>query len=80
MECRILVPHPRIEPTPPALELQSLNLCTTREVPPFISFVSPILSHPFGSISSILALFSVPSSFKMVVAFDFPMSRFKFVK
>ena len=80
MEHRILGPHPGIEPTPPALELQSLNLCTTTEVPLFISFVSPISSHVFGPISSILALFSVPSSFKMVVALDFPTSRFKFVK
>ena len=32
--CEILVPQPGIEPTPPALEAQSLNHWTTREVPP----------------------------------------------
>lgn len=42
---------------------------------PFISFVSPIFSHPFSSISSILALFSVSSWFKMSVALGLPMSE-----
>ena len=32
--CGILVPQPGIEPAPPALEAQSLNHWTTREVPP----------------------------------------------
>ena len=31
--CRILVPQPGIKPTPPAVETQSPNHCTTREVP-----------------------------------------------
>ena len=31
--CGILVPHPGIEPTPPAVEVQSLNRWTAREVP-----------------------------------------------
>ena len=31
--CRILVPQPGIEPTPPTVEVQSLNHWTTREVP-----------------------------------------------
>ena len=31
--CGILVPRPGIEPTPPALEAQSLNHWTAREVP-----------------------------------------------
>ena len=30
---RILVPRPGIEPAPPAVEAQSLNCWTTREVP-----------------------------------------------
>ena len=30
--CRILVPPPGIKPTPPALEVQSLNHWTTRQV------------------------------------------------
>ena len=30
--CRILVPWPGIEPVSPAVEAQSLNLCTSREV------------------------------------------------
>ena len=33
MACRILVPRPGIEPTPPAVEAWSLNHWTTREVP-----------------------------------------------
>ena len=33
MECGILVPQPGIEPTPPAVEAQSLNHWTTSEVP-----------------------------------------------
>ena len=32
--CRILVPRPGIKPTPPAVEAQSLNHWTTREVCP----------------------------------------------
>ena len=31
--CRTLVPHPGIEPTPPAVEAQSPNHWTTREFP-----------------------------------------------
>ena len=31
--CRILVPQPGIEPSPPAVEAQSLNYWTAREVP-----------------------------------------------
>ena len=31
--CRILAPRPGIEPVPPAVEAQSLNHWTTREVP-----------------------------------------------
>ena len=31
--CEILAPQPGIEPEPPALEVQSLNHWTTREVP-----------------------------------------------
>ena len=31
--CRILVPLPGIKPAPPAVEAQSLNHGTTREVP-----------------------------------------------
>ena len=33
MPCGLLVPRPGIEPTPPALEAQSLNQWTAREVP-----------------------------------------------
>ena len=35
--CGILVPRPEIEPVPPALESQSLNHWTPREVPPSYS-------------------------------------------
>ena len=33
MACEILFPQPGIEPAPPAVEAQSLNHCTAREVP-----------------------------------------------
>ena len=36
--CRILVPGPGIEPTPPAVEAWSLNSWTTREVLFLLSF------------------------------------------
>ena len=36
--CGILVPQPGIKPTPPALEMQSLNHWTNREVPWGCSF------------------------------------------
>ena len=36
MACSILVPQPGIKPVPPALEAQSLNHWTTREVPNFL--------------------------------------------
>jgi len=32
-ECRIFVPQPEIKPVPPAVEAQSPNLWTAREVP-----------------------------------------------
>ena len=37
MACGILVPQPGIEPTPPAVEAQSRNHWTAREVPPFLN-------------------------------------------
>ena len=36
--CGILVPHPGIEPVPPALEAWSLNHWTAREVPAWKNF------------------------------------------
>ena len=36
--CGILVPRPGIEPVPPAVETQSLNHWTTREVPRWYTF------------------------------------------
>ena len=38
MACGILVPQPGIEPTPPAVEAQSLTHWTAREVPKKIFF------------------------------------------
>ena len=38
MACRILVPHPGIELSAPALKVQSLNYQTTREVLRFLIF------------------------------------------
>ena len=34
----IIIPQPGMEPTPPALEMQSLNHQTTGKVPPVTSF------------------------------------------
>ena len=39
MACGILVPQPGIKPMPPALEAQSLNHWTTREVLLFLIFL-----------------------------------------
>ena len=39
MACRILVPQPGIEPTPPILKAQSFNCWTIREVPTLGSFL-----------------------------------------
>ena len=36
--CRILVPQPGIEPTPPVVEVQNLNHWATREFPGLILF------------------------------------------
>ena len=41
--CGILVPRPGIEPVPPAVEVQSLNHWTAREVPGFTYLKSRIL-------------------------------------
>ena len=44
--CGILVPQPGIKPAPPALEAQSLNHWTTREIPgstPFCLSIYPLL-------------------------------------
>ena len=40
MARRILVPQPGIEPLLPAVEAQSLNHCTAREIPTCSSFLS----------------------------------------
>ena len=37
--CGILVPQPRLKPAPPALEAQSLNPWTAREVPQILNKV-----------------------------------------
>lgn len=36
--CGVLVPQPGVEPAPPAVEVQSLNHWTTKEVPDFTVF------------------------------------------
>ena len=38
-----LLPWPRMEPGPPALEVQSFSYWTTREVPSFMLLMSPML-------------------------------------
>ena len=47
--CRIIVPRPGIEPTPPEVEAWSLNHWTDREVPTILSVPS---SHPIWSLYS----------------------------
>ena len=43
--CRILVPRPEVEPTPPAMKAQGLNHRITREVlPPAQVFILPDLT------------------------------------
>ena len=44
----ILVPQPGVEPAPPALEAQSLNHWTTREVPTLLCVIKYAISrnHP----------------------------------
>ena len=42
--CRILVPQPGIEPKPPAVEAQSLNHWTSREVLHFFSAILAIVA------------------------------------
>ena len=46
--CRILVPQPGIEPAPPAVQVQSLNPWTAREVPPIVKipFVAGVPQPP----------------------------------
>ena len=48
MACRILVPRPGIEPMPPAVEAQSPNHWTAREVPVLRYFYEDaFLSAPY---------------------------------
>ena len=44
-KCRILAPWSGIELVPPAVEAQSPNHWTTREVPPHLFYASAILNH-----------------------------------
>ena len=50
--CRILVPQPRIEPTPPAVEVQSLNHWTIRKVPHFILDALMLKRHHWKGFSN----------------------------
>ena len=52
--CGILVPRPGIEPASPALEAQSLNPLTAREVPSAFFIVQ--LSHPYMTPGKTIAL------------------------
>ena len=60
--CGILVPQPGIEPVPLALEEQSLNHWTTREVPELDTFDSSVFKHYLLSASPSSQL-SLSSSF-----------------
>ena len=46
--CGILVPQPGIEPVPPALEVQSLNYRSAKEVPSLL-FLYSVLGIPYTS-------------------------------
>ena len=48
MACGILVPWPGIEPTPPAVEVQSLHHWTAREVPSLFLHSSPVMDWSFN--------------------------------
>ena len=50
--CRILVTPPRIEPTPPAVEVQILNHWTTRKVPDFILDAQMLKRHHWKGFSN----------------------------
>ena len=73
--CRILVPRPGTEPVPPAVEAQSLNHWTTREVPSRV-----LTTGPPGKCrpSSLKAEFSLAGGrgsqrFKAQEGFDVPL-------
>ena len=51
--CRILVPRPGIEPTPPAVEVRSLNHWTAREFPPLLHYVSTWRSFHSGCLACV---------------------------
>ena len=67
--CGILAPRPGMEPVPPAVEAQSLNHWTTREVPSYFQLnLSFIISKVFLCLSyaiplqvSFFILFTCPS-------------------
>ena len=50
--CGILFPQPGIEPTPPAVEGQSLNPWTTREVPELRFYLEASVVGPGATLSS----------------------------
>ena len=52
--CRILVPWPGIEPVSPAVEAQSLNLCTSREVSLWVLFCFFFNTKAFSDYNHIL--------------------------
>ena len=45
MTCRMLAPRPGVKPALPAVEAQSLNHWTTREVPTGIKILNKILAN-----------------------------------
>ena len=75
MACGILVPWPGIKPVPPAMEAQSLNHWTTREVPNLSVLISNMVTiHKYNLLSKstveilnfhICCIHAPPPSFKL---------------
>ena len=66
--CGILVPGPRIEPVPSAVEAQSPNHWTSREVPPLTLLIFHAdLCAVFGTSGTLLLLYELQSVYFSVV-------------
>ena len=66
MACGILVPRPGIKPIPPAVEAQSLNHWTAREVPSICHLNSSLPCNP----GMVVTQFCLPHSFFFFLTFS----------
>ena len=68
--CRILFPWPGIEPTPPALQVGSLNLWTSKEVPePQLIFQVKVLNKDYCTIW-FLSLHISPHNERLLTSYE----------